>query len=1160
MPDQAVRFGEIRLRRMPGIRDGGFTLHDLSTGINIVYGPNASGKTTTARAIEALLWPGAAAREAAASARFTLNGANWSIDLDTGRIRCQRDGRDSEPPALVPAESRDRYRFSLPELLTATDTDLASAVMRESAGGYDVAAAADRLGFRSGASRPQRELTALQAARARVSEARVQQELLVKEERRLASLEPEVRAAEAAARRVRLLELALDHAEAAEREAAARIAIESFEPVLARLRGDEAERLADLRARVETARRTAAEADEECRSAEAERNGAGLPAEGLPPGLVRELRATLRTLEEHERDVATLERESASAAARRDGARDAVGDGVDEERLAGLKQVRYNVLVELAERSVKALAERAEQAARQRWLEIGSELPDVERLRLASYRLQDWLRLAAGEEASEMSSVRRLGLALSVLLLVCGVVLGVLVHPALLVVSAIALVLGLLIIRSQPGASPQRMIEEEYRRDGFPPPSGWKVDEVRGQLRFLEARISEAVLLHERAHRWAEVAEERSRLDAELRTIEAEKAEVLEVLGLPPTTDVTRLHLVVNAISAWQRARDDANGVAAGLASAREQIAEVLREISVKLDGFGYPGATSAAAVSGFVEDLAERDQRHQLAMAELGRAGPLAERARAEVDSLASECGALLASAGLDPDGDAQLEEWCGHHGTYAATREELRLAEHARGTALERLRAHPDHDPELEELGTPALREQYEVVSRESARLDKLREEVTRIATRVAEARKRHDLEDALAEESDARAALHDARERDVAASIGALLAEQVQNHTRDLHRPAVFHRARQEFARVTRGQYRLEFDDGQPPAFRARDTATGTGHPLSELSSGTRVQLLMAVRLAFVETLESGVALPLLFDETLANADDRRAQAIMEATLELAAAGRQVFYFTAQADEVAKWLELLRARSDVSHRLIDLAKQRRLGEEHELSRPSTTHRPPIHLPPAEGVNYLEFGRVLGVSPLDPTRTRVDGVHLWHLMDDVDLLHGVLSHGVSTYGALHALAEHGGREHRLIDAAYRHASSAARALEAALPLARVGRGGRVDRSVLLESEAITDVFLDRVADLCERFDGEARRIIRALERGEVPRFRNEAREQLRAYLERVGCLDDRDPIDPGEIRARVLGAVARELEEGLISLEQIDRILAAVASEPAVATGSSD
>lgn len=59
-----------------------------------------------------------------------------------------------------------------------------------------------------------------------------------------------------------------------------------------------------------------------------------------------------------------------------------------------------------------------------------------------------------------------------------------------------------------------------------------------------------------------------------------------------------------------------------------------------------------------------------------------------------------------------------------------------------------------------------------------------------------------------------------------------------------------------------------------------------------------------MGYLESLEEGsnAALPIFFDEIMANSDDERSLAIAEA-IGLIAEERQVFYATAQTDEVLK-----------------------------------------------------------------------------------------------------------------------------------------------------------------------------------------------------------------------------------------------------------------
>jgi len=115
--------------------------------------------------------------------------------------------------------------------------------------------------------------------------------------------------------------------------------------------------------------------------------------------------------------------------------------------------------------------------------------------------------------------------------------------------------------------------------------------------------------------------------------------------------------------------------------------------------------------------------------------------------------------------------------------------------------------------------------------------------------------------------------------------------------------FHRARELFGEITDHRYELTLDR-EGAAFRAIDHVYEKPFGLNELSSGTQVQLVLAVCIAFLETQEQGCRAPLVFDETLANSDENRARAIIGAVKTICEEGRQVLCLVTQADEVQKW----------------------------------------------------------------------------------------------------------------------------------------------------------------------------------------------------------------------------------------------------------------
>ena len=182
---------------------------------------------------------------------------------------------------------------------------------------------------------------------------------------------------------------------------------------------------------------------------------------------------------------------------------------------------------------------------------------------------------------------------------------------------------------------------------------------------------------------------------------------------------------------------------------------------------------------------------------------------------------------------------------------------------------------------------------------------------------------MEDILIRKEDALDSLKQLYENNLSSATGALIINQLKKETRNHNQPPIFKRANEVLNKITNGRYELLLPgESEENDFRAYDTVLRLGQNLSELSTGTRVQLLLSVRLAYVETEESSIKLPLLADELLANSDDERAKAIIESLLEISGEGRQVFYFTAQVDEVSKWMVYLHEQKDLEYKVIQLS----------------------------------------------------------------------------------------------------------------------------------------------------------------------------------------------------------------------------------------------
>ena len=286
-----------------------------------------------------------------------------------------------------------------------------------------------------------------------------------------------------------------------------------------------------------------------------------------------------------------------------------------------------------------------------------------------------------------------------------------------------------------------------------------------------------------------------------------------------------------------------------------------------------------------------------------------------------------------------------------------------------------------------------------------DQLRNNIQDIKSRVNFVKNSVALEEAIEKLAQAEYNLSKSRDIEYANAVGYLLSVTISEQSRGTNRPQVFHRAAQLFSKITKGRYRLDIDDGDHPEFRAFDTTTQTGHSLDELSSGTRVQLLIATRIAFIDELETEMALPLILDETLANCDEDRARAIIEAVLELCSDGRQVLYMTARIDEVEKWQAFCAKMKEDDFKIINIASIRHQAD---VERSPRFHFSPGIIPKPNGLSIDRYTELLNAPGINP-RAGISSVDICHLANNSELVYNLRKDEISTWGQL-SLLQSGG------------------------------------------------------------------------------------------------------------------------------------------------------
>ena len=384
--------------------------------------------------------------------------------------------------------------------------------------------------------------------------------------------------------------------------------------------------------------------------------------------------------------------------------------------------------------------------------------------------------------------------------------------------------------------------------------------------------------------------------------------------------------------------------------------------------------------------------------------------------------------------------------------------------------------------------------------------------------------------------------------------MLANFIQEETRDQGLPPVFHRARELFAEITNYRYELTLDR-ENASFRAVDHAYERSFALNELSSGTKVQLVLSVRIAFLETQEKGCRAPLVLDETLANSDEKRARATIEAVKTICKEGRQVLYLTAQEDEVQKWNAQLEGEEELDHAIVSLEELdvRELLEAGGDGAVVPARRVPEALPNPETITHDELRDVLEVSDWSP-RHPLGRLHLWYLIEMPSPLIELVKSGTRTWGQLENRYQIGGVTAMTIDEkAFGRVQARARAVEAWTEAWHVGRGQPVDRPALEQTDAVTSTYIDGVAEIAKEVDGDAETILQFVrERSDerVSGFRSNKADDLETYFLENGYFSEKEPLSEEEMWQWVLGVLTDELAKGLISEDELERLFRRIRS----------
>lgn len=1151
--DRSVRIKKVGIDRALGIRHGsGFELEDLSPAINIIFGPNGCGKSTTCTVVQELLWPGKLERPTVSG--VVLDGSDeWRIEIDAGHVEAYHDGLAGSLPEFGPSEGRNRYHLGLRDLIVDDDgEDFAKKIADASQGGYDLEDAASKLGFRDRPKSRRKEHLTVQECKGRVERARQIQREIQDEADRLKELTAQLEAAQEADRELAVLQDVKAYFEVLDRceELAADLSV--YPDGVARLQGNEKELLEELKADEDRLNEQRRSAEDRISEAEAVQQEANLPEGAVDSELIRNLRAWKNEWRKLEARIENQERRRDEARGEAEKARTLLGSSLTDEQLGALETLENDGVSAFARKADRVRAARTAYQKQRDWLEKDApeEVQSVSQddLRAGIDTLSKWL---AAEQASDGSRGHVWAMIIAALVIAgLAIILSIVSANwfwALAIVAAIVLVvLDWHLAKKGDAADNARSVHRDsYTALPLPKPSDWQRHEIVRLLRHLGSLLGTHALADERRRLLDALSGQAKDLSVDEQELEAERKELETQLGISIELGDEWLPVLVGRIDDWQSAVTRQQGAESALRELQKDAEELRTRISEALSPFGYSTASTSDEAEENISDLDARSSKYRTAAAEAKNARESIEQTiEPGLDRVRASREKVFNRLEIAPAQAAVVDDWFARRPDYLKCKESLDKQQ----AILENKKTALHGKDDLLEIDRTDLEHRIAERTKQSERRDELNESIGAINQRIEAAKSGHELTDALEVHDEAIANLEAARDENGRAVAGAALTDWVRREAVERSRPRVFQRANELFVRFTRGSLRLEMDDrSSPPSFVAR-AGDRPAQSLNELSDGERIQLMAAVRLAFLEQDESR-PLPLLVDEVLGTSDDGRSGVMIDTMIEIAREGRQVFYCTAQHDEVGKWKARLESEQ-IDHKLFDLAQARGLSAAQAVPLEIAAIEKSIP-PQPNGRSYEEYGRALGVPGVDPLRGTVDHVHLWHLLDDASVLHELLCKDISTWGQLRTLLAHGGAGLLgEMDGTPARAYAAAKAIERACEALRIGRGRPVDRETLMNSGFVSDTFIDELTALCYELGGDAKALLDALDDGKVSRFWRKNIDGLREYFEDNGHLPLREPLARKDLRVQVLGAVSEEIRKGVLDVAFVDRLLASLGS----------
>ncbi|MFO7626814.1 MAG: AAA family ATPase [Candidatus Fermentibacteraceae bacterium] len=615
-------------------------------------------------------------------------------------------------------------------------------------------------------------------------------------------------------------------------------------------------------------------------------------------------------------------------------------------------------------------------------------------------------------------------------------------------------------------------------------PASWTVHDVLGIIRYLEDTRADMAVRNN-------LALELTQIGKELGPANQVFQETREKMGVSST-------LGVELVAARMKRFDELDGLKGQLENAVSNARGALQRLGVLLSAYGSASPDSLESAVSFVDTLEERV--HVFVHESETLAGLLVE---------AGAVSRRLHEAGAEYDGIFQRNRL--ERGDFVSLKErDSRLQEYR--DIDHRLKRFDIPDADIPASDTD-LSEEIRLTGQLASTLDEVRDQVVLAMAAEAEMEKSVELVELLSliQNLERKKDLID--NRNLRIRIRKRLLDTVKGKYQVEIQPPVVNRASGLLTRFTGGRYALSPVGLEDSEVAALDSQTGQPVQLGHLSRGTRMQLLLALKISFAELVEAGDKLPLVFDEVLANTDLMRFREVAHSMAELALDDRQLFYLTCQEPDASLIQDVFQS---VGGRPVNVLRMDRTGPG-EWPLHENLH---AVVPEPGSLSYDEYARL--VEPPGVVYGMPAGeVHPAWVLTKTFVLHKLLEAGLDSVGKAIAAGK------SVLDPVeYAELEKAAAIAAQILAVYSRGRSAPLTRKNLEESPVGRSKLFEEAWVLSQKYGHSPEALLYALRAKEVPGFRTALVGELETFFTEQGLLSVEEPLSMEEAWVQVLAS----------------------------------